>query len=186
MSPPADGWTFDEVKHLELPFDWELVDGVIMPREQTRLWHNHVRGDIAGTLEAGRVEPYAAVTGQCVMVDDQNIPVPGVIVFDTRGLSFFEVECVPVEKVALVVEVASPGSRQHDRVRKPALFAEARVPCYWRVELDRDQRLAVHEYWLHAETRSYIPAPMHPVHRDRLITDLPFPVEIDINSLVGF
>ncbi|WP_281399202.1 hypothetical protein [Streptomyces himalayensis] len=37
-----------------------------------------------------------------------------------------------------------------------------------------------------AERRSYIPAPMHPVHRDKLITDLPFPIEIEIHSLVGF
>ncbi|MEV0634111.1 hypothetical protein AB0I77_03860 [Streptomyces sp. NPDC050619] len=37
-----------------------------------------------------------------------------------------------------------------------------------------------------SETRSYIPAPMHPVHHDKLVTDIPFPVEIDINALTGF
>ncbi|EPH39747.1 hypothetical protein ABT390_24705 [Streptomyces aurantiacus] len=35
MFPPADGWTFDQVKHLELPFDWELADGVVVVRERT-------------------------------------------------------------------------------------------------------------------------------------------------------
>ncbi|MGP4047797.1 Uma2 family endonuclease [Streptomyces sp. 2A115] len=186
MFPPADGWTFDQVKHLELPFDWELVDGVIVARGQTRYWHNRVRDRISHALEAASIEPYAVVTEQCVMFDDRNTPKPDVIVFDPRKLDFFELECVPDEKVTLVVEVVSPGSRQDDRVRKPALFAEAKVPCYWRVELDRDQRLAVHEYWLHAETRSYIPAPMHPVHHDKLVTEVPFPVELDINALAGF
>ncbi|WP_267886547.1 hypothetical protein [Streptomyces sp. WM6386] len=27
MFPPIDGWAFDEVTDLEVPFDWELVDG---------------------------------------------------------------------------------------------------------------------------------------------------------------
>ncbi|WP_237307533.1 Uma2 family endonuclease [Streptomyces alboflavus] len=186
MFPPADGWTFDQVKHLELPFDWELMDGVIVVRGQTKFWHNRVRDGIADALKAACVEPYSVVLEQCVMLDDQNTPKPDVIVFDPRGLDFFETECVPVDKVSLVVEVVSPGSRHDDRIRKPALFAEAKVACYWRVELDRDKRLAVHEYWQHAETRAYIPAPMHPVHHDKLSTELPFPVEIDLAALLGF
>ncbi|MEU0207218.1 hypothetical protein ABZ235_02685 [Streptomyces canus] len=44
------------------------------------------------------------------------------------------------------------------------------------MELDRDQKLAVHEYWLNADTLAYFPAPSHPVHHDRLVTELPFPV----------
>ncbi|MFF4500685.1 Uma2 family endonuclease [Streptomyces sp. NPDC001401] len=186
MFPPADGWTFDQVKDLELPFDWELVDGRIVVRGQTKFWHNRVRDKLAAALEAARTQPYEVVAEQCVMVDDQNTPKPDVIVFDPRKLNFFEVECVPVGKVSLVVEVVSPGSRQDDRVRKPALFAAHKVPCYWRVELGRDQKLAVHEYWLNADTRSYIPAPMHPVHHDKLVTELPYPVEIDLEALVGF
>ena len=47
-------------------------------------------------------------------------------------------------------------------------------------------RVSVHEYWLNADTRSYIPAPMHPVHQDKLVTELPFPVEIDLEALLGF
>jgi len=109
-----------------------------------------------------------------------------VIVFDPTSLKFFETECVPVKKVTLVVEVVSPVSRQDDRVREPALFASHGVPFYWRVELDRDQKLAVHGYWLNADSRSYIPAPMHPVHHDKLVTELPFPVEIDLDALIGF
>ncbi|MFJ9583513.1 Uma2 family endonuclease [Streptomyces acidicola] len=186
MFPPADGWTFDQVKHLELPFDWELVDGVIVARGQTNVWHNVVRDGIADALEAARVEPYRVLTEQCVMVDDRNTPKPDVIVFDPRKLNFFEAECIPAEKLALVIEVVSPGSRQHDRVRKPALFAANEVPCYWRVELDRDRRLAVHEYWLNVDTRSYVSAPMHPVHHGKLITEVPFPVDIDLDGLVGF
>ncbi|GGK98561.1 hypothetical protein GCM10010094_69310 [Streptomyces flaveus] len=186
MFPPAEGWTFDQVKHLELPFDWELVDGVIVARGQTNVWHNEVRDGLADALKAARVQPYRVLTEQCVMVDGHNTPKPDVIVYDPRKLNFFEAECIPAEKLALAVEVVSPGSRQDDRVRKPAQFAANKVPCYWRVELDRDHQLAVHEYWLNADTRSYFPAPMHPVHHGKLITEVPFPVEIDLEALVGF
>ncbi|WP_258314536.1 Uma2 family endonuclease [Streptomyces sp. Act143] len=171
---------------MELPFDWELVDGRIVVRGQTKSWHNRVRDKIVSGPEAVRTQPYEVVAEQCVMVDAQNTPKPDVIVFDPRELDFFELECVPVGKVALVVEVVSPGSRQDDRVRKPALFATNKVPYYWRVELDRNQKLAVHEYWLNADTLTYFPAPSHPVHHDKLVTELPFPVEIDLDGLVGF
>nr|WP_063826139.1 Uma2 family endonuclease [Streptomyces antibioticus] len=186
MFPPADGWTFDQVKDLELPFDWELVDGRIVVRGQTKFWHNRVRDKIVSGLETAHTQPYEVVAEQCVMVDAQNTPKPDVIVFDPRELDFFELECVPVAKVALVVEVVSPGSRQDDRVRKPVLFATHKVPYYWRVELDRDQKLAVHEYWLNADTLTYFPAPSHPVHHDKLVTELPFPIEIDLDALLGF
>ncbi|MGW6733946.1 Uma2 family endonuclease [Streptomyces sp. NPDC055013] len=186
MFPPADGWTFDQVKDLELPFDWELVDGVIVVRGQTNVWHNEVRDGIADALKAARASPYRALTEHCVMVDDRNTPKPDAVVYDPRNLNFFEAECIPVAKVALAVEVVSPGSRQDDRVRKPALFGAHKIPYYWRVELDRDQKLAVHEYWLNADTRSYFPAPSHPVHHDKLVTEPPFPIEIDLDALVGF
>ncbi|WP_328874373.1 Uma2 family endonuclease [Streptomyces sp. NBC_00287] len=185
MFPPADGWTFDQVKDLELPFDWELVDGQIVVRGQTKFWHNRVRDRLLIALEAARTERYEVVTEQCVMVDDSNISKPDVIVFEPHKLEPLQLECVPVNKLTLVVEVVSPGSRQDDRVRKPALFAAHKVPYYWRAELGRDQRVAVHEYWLNADTLSYFPAPSHPVHHDKLITELPFPVEIDLAVRFG-
>ncbi|MFG2955131.1 Uma2 family endonuclease [Streptomyces sp. NPDC048291] len=186
MFPPADGWTFDQVKNLELPFDWELVDGWIVVKGQPRFWHNDVRDGVADALKAARPKPYRVLSEQCVMVDEQNVVKPDVIVFDPRNLDYFEVECIPTSHLILAVEVVSPGSRRDDRVSKPAQFAVAKVPCYWRVELDRDHKLTVHEYWLNADTRSYFPAPLHPVHRGKLVTEVPFPVQIDLDALVGF
>jgi Uma2 family endonuclease len=36
--------------------------------------------------------------------------------------------------VALVVEVETPHSRRYGRLLKPALYAEAGIPHYWRIE----------------------------------------------------
>ncbi|MFF4252672.1 hypothetical protein ACFY1L_15825 [Streptomyces sp. NPDC001663] len=56
-------------------------------------------------------------------------------------VDFLKAEHVPVEKLALVVEVVPSGSRQQDRVRKPALFAAAEVQMPFPVEIDLDALL---------------------------------------------
>jgi Uma2 family endonuclease len=39
-----------------------------------------------------------------------------------------------VDEVVLVVEVVSPHTRARDRLGKPAEYAAAGIPFYWRVE----------------------------------------------------
>ncbi|MBW1597436.1 Uma2 family endonuclease [Streptomyces sp. JJ38] len=184
MYPPSDGWTYEQVKELDLPFEWELVDGAIVVRGMTNLWHNQVRDGVYDRLKAARCEPYAVNSEQCVLVDAYNPPKSDVVVYDKRGLDVFSLECVPVDRVALVVEVVSPGSRQEDRVRKPAMFAAAGVPYYWRVERGTDDLPEVHTYWLHRDLGAYVPAPEHPVHRGKLLVESPFAVEVDLHGLV--
>ncbi|GEB49626.1 hypothetical protein SCA03_21770 [Streptomyces cacaoi] len=183
--PPADGWTFDQVKDLDLPFDWELVDGKIVVRGQAVVLHNEMRDGIVHALRQARTKPFRVLAEQCVMLDERNVRKPDIIVYDPTGLDLSRVECVPVKNVALAVEVVSPGSRSDDRILKPALFAQAKVPYYWRVERTREDRAVVHEYWLNAETRSYFPAPPHPVHREKLATDHPYPVQLDLTELTA-
>ncbi|WP_247746916.1 Uma2 family endonuclease [Streptomyces oryzae] len=185
--PPPEGWTFDQAKELELPFDnWELVDGAIVVRGRTMLWHNRVRDRVARALEGAQTKPLDVVTACCVMLDEKNVRVPDVIVYDTTGLRLVETECVPVANIVLAVEVVSPGSRSTDRIHKPGQYAAAKVPYYWRVELERDEQIAVHEYWLNPETRTYFGRPDHPVHRHDLATDKPFPVKIGLTELLSF
>jgi Uma2 family endonuclease len=38
------------------------------------------------------------------------------------------------EQVLVVVEIVSPGTRRRDRFEKPALYASAGIPHYWRIE----------------------------------------------------
>ncbi|GAB1643172.1 Uma2 family endonuclease [Krasilnikovia sp. MM14-A1259] len=39
-------------------------------------------------------------------------------------------------QVAIVVEVVSPSTKRRDRLEKPAAYAAARIPHYWRIEQD--------------------------------------------------
>lgn len=184
--PPPEGWTFDEVREMDLHFTWELVDGNITVRERQMLWHGSVRGDLRHALDRATAKPYVVASGQCVMLDERNVRVPDIAVYDHEGISFSEAEYVPISHVALAVEVVSPRTRLADRIAKPAQYAQAKVPYYWRVELERDRRITVHEYWLNPDTRSYIPRPERPVHRGELIAEHPFPVKIDLAELTRF
>ncbi|MGH3276605.1 MAG: Uma2 family endonuclease [Streptosporangiaceae bacterium] len=42
-----------------------------------------------------------------------------------------------------VVEVVSPSTGRIDRAIKPAMYAEARIPVYWRVELQGVPKIVV-------------------------------------------
>ncbi|MFG3254533.1 Uma2 family endonuclease [Streptomyces sp. NPDC048172] len=186
VCPRPEGWTFDQAQDLDLPFDWELVDGKIVVRGQAMVWHSRVQRKLANALEQVQVRPYAVDTEVCVLLDEHNARKPDVLVYDDEGLRIGDAEYVSVSRVALAVEVVSPGSRSTDRSMKPAQYAAAKIPYYWRVELERDEQIAVHEFWLNVDTLSYFPRPERPVHRRELVTEHPFPTKIDLAALTGF
>ncbi|MFI9239327.1 Uma2 family endonuclease [Streptomyces sp. NPDC053079] len=184
MYPPADGWTYDQVKELVLPFDWELLDGAIVVRGMANQWHDDVRDGILVALRLANRPPYRVNSERCVLVDEANPAKPDVIVFDARDLDRRSMECVPVERVVLAVEVVSKGSRTDDRFRKPGMYADAGIRYFWRVERGEEDVPVVHEFWLHPEAGVYAPSPDRPTHIGTLKTDVPFPVEIDLRSLI--
>lgn len=185
MHPPSQGWTYDQVKDLDLPFEWELVDGAIVVRGMTSQWHDTVRDELYFALRGAAAAPFAVNSERCVLVDAYNPAKPDVVVFDRTGLDFMTLECVPVKAVALVVEVVSHGSRADDRFRKPGMYAEAGVPSFWRVERGEDDCPVVHEFRLDPDTGVYAPAPGGAAHTGVLRTDEPFPVELDLRSVLA-
>ncbi|WP_280119050.1 hypothetical protein [Streptomyces albofaciens] len=42
----------------------------------------------------------------------------------------------------------------------------------------------MHEFRLRHETGVYAPSPERPVHTDKLMTSVPFPVDIDLHALI--
>ncbi|WP_344622022.1 Uma2 family endonuclease [Kitasatospora arboriphila] len=179
--PLSQEWTYEQVKDLDLPFEWDLVDGIIMVRGQTNLWHDQVRSAVERALFAGRTAPYSVLPERCVLLDPENTTKPDVVVFDKTGIDVFELECLPPEAVVLMVEVVSHGTRANDRFRKPGQYAEKKIPSYWRVERSDDGLPVVHEFRLDEEQGVYLPVA---VHEGLLVTAVPFPVEIDLKQVV--
>ncbi|WP_240976264.1 Uma2 family endonuclease [Streptomyces telluris] len=184
MYPPPGGWTYEQVKELVLPYDWELVDGAIVVRGMANQWHDDVRDGLLVALRLAGRPPYRVNSERCVLVDEANPTKPDVVVFDSTNLDRLTMECVPVERVVLAVEVVSQGSRTDDRFRKPGMYAQAGIACFWRVERDENDLPVVHEFWLHPETGVYASNPDRPTHTGTLKTDVPFPVEIDLENLL--
>ncbi|WP_236670633.1 Uma2 family endonuclease [Streptomyces sp. 7-21] len=179
MYPPWGGWTFNQVKDLWLPFDWEMHDGVISVRPQTTYWHDMVRDELFFVLrEAWGGAPHSMRLTRRVSVGDRTLIRPDIVVSHERGPDT-ESLATPVRNVALVVEVVAPESRTEDRYRKPGLLAAAGLPHYWRVERGEDGLPVVHEYAGGASGWE-----RWTEHRGTLATDGPFPVEIPLRRLV--
>ncbi|GAA2270663.1 Uma2 family endonuclease [Kitasatospora cystarginea] len=181
MNAPSQGWTYEQVKDVDLPFEWDLVDGVIVVRGQTNQWHDQVRDELYSALRTARVAPYATNVERRVLLDEANTTKPDVVVFDKTGIDVFELECLPPESVVLAVEVVSHGTRATDRFRKPGQYAEKKIPYYWRVERGIDDLPIVHEFHRDEEKGVYLPVAQH---EHVLRTELPYPVEIDLRKAV--
>lgn len=176
--PPPQGWTVDDIDRLpESDIRYELVDGVPWVTPPPAHEHQTAARRLANLLEDASpsgnlhiVEAVGVILGQ-----DQR-PIPDVVVLRNvapRANNF------PADRVALVAEVVSPSTRSHDRFRKPALYAQAGIPSYLRVELDP---LHVVAYRLDPEgvyTEYARAAAGETVH-----LEVPFPVSFDPAALL--
>jgi Uma2 family endonuclease len=82
----------------------------------------------------------------------------------------------------LVVQVMSPGSVTTDQTDKPAEYAAARIPHYWRVEHDpADGSLSVFRYRLDPTTGSYASAG---IHTGKMTVTDPVSITIDLTTLL--
>lgn len=127
---------------------------------------------------------YGVNAERCLVLDTYSSVKPDIVVFDKSGIDVASSAATPAAIVKLAVEVVSPGSQVRDRSSKPFLYAEAGIPYFWRVEHGEGDRPVVHEFWLRRDVGEYVPAPEHPRHTEKLETDRPFPIGIDLASLL--
>jgi len=93
-----------------------------------------------------------------------------------RAESFADRHFLPADQVVLVVEVVSPHTRARDRFAKPAGYAAAGSPFYWRIGQDP---VHVYAYRRNAEG-VYEPAADS---ADVLELDEPFPMKLPIAEI---
>lgn len=112
---------------------WEIIGGEafdMTPPPLTR--HQHVVGELYQALAAffadGRCRAWLSPIG--VRLSDEDIVEPDIaVVCDPSQVRHTHIEGPP----SLVIEVASPSTFRHDRVRKMALYARFGVREYWVV-----------------------------------------------------
>ncbi len=128
-----EGWTVDDL--YDLPDDdhlhYELVDGALLMTPAPVLRHDYAASALV-TLLTGVLDPqWRALAGGGVRFDSRNYRQPDVLVIARAAL---DKKLAAPADVLLVVEVMSPSSVSNDRVSKPAQYAGAGIPHFWRLE----------------------------------------------------
>lgn len=171
--PPPGEWTADDLDRL--PDDGrrhELLDGnLIMSLSPTRL-HQSIALMLGAALQETCPPDLDVTQGVEVRLSRTRAFIPDVLVTELDSASRNPSHYRPHE-VMLVVEIVSEGSRSIDRVLKPALYAEADIPYFWRIETEAG--IVVHAHKLDPAKRVYV--------EQARMTDgilVPEPWEIDI------
>ncbi|MBO4206422.1 Uma2 family endonuclease [Micromonospora echinofusca] len=171
--PPAEGWREDDL--LRLPEDgqrYELVDGSLHVTPPADDDHHELADEIRLALRGAAPPGWRVIREIGLRVPAGNL-IPDLTVLRPgapRGVRWHE----PLH-VALVVEVESPGSRRHDRFTKPALYAEAGIESYWRIERT-DLGPAAHLYQRAKIGHYELVGSVGPA--DQLRVELPFAVTV--------
>ena len=126
---PPDGWTVDEVPEIE--GRWELVDGVLLvpPPEAPR--NSRAEFRLGGLLTPALDDGWEVLIGGGLYFDRRNHRMPDLLVCRSTAVDAGRIRAADV---LLAVEVMSPSSVSTDRVTKPAQYAAAGIPHFWRLE----------------------------------------------------
>ncbi|GAA2516158.1 Uma2 family endonuclease [Winogradskya humida] len=171
---PDGPWTEPDL-HL-FPQDghrYEIVGGSLHVTPPAPGPHDAIVATLVNALRAAAPAGWWVCDRLGIALGDSNL-IPDVTVLRPRssGASWAD----PAD-VALVIEVEAPASRRYDRLLKPALYAEARIGSFWRIE----HGPALHTYALGNagyEPRETIRG------ADLVKVDAPFPVRVAPGSWV--
>ena len=142
-------WTPDDVEALPDAGDharFEVYEGgvlVVSPapgvgHQRASYWLHRALAQAA--LAAGAdVEVLEAVN---VAMPGGKLLVPDVVVVNAEAIGEATTR-IPSNEVQAVVEVVPPSAMSIDRTVKPAMYAEAGIPVYWRVELGSKPTIVV-------------------------------------------
>ncbi|MFJ3235220.1 Uma2 family endonuclease [Streptomyces sp. NPDC086787] len=178
--PPEGGWTADDLDRLpNLPPHTELIDGSLVFVSPQTLFHSRAVSFFEWQLQSVAPGDLEIVREFTVDIDRQNRPEPDVVVVRGDAVEDADQTRFPVESVVLAIEVVSEDSVSRDRETKPLKYALAKIPHYWRVENEKG-RAAVHVFELEPTTGTYTSTG---IFRERLKTDVPFPVDLDLTQI---
>jgi Uma2 family endonuclease len=128
-----DHYTIDDLHRL--PDDdaarYEVLNGSLYVTPPAAYPHNRRAQRLGAALAAAAPAGFEVLnTGtQAVRMGDEG-PCPDIVVFAAGDYA----TDIPVEAVALLVEVTSPSNRSTDTVTKLDLYGRSGVPYYWVVD----------------------------------------------------
>ncbi len=132
LLPAGDRWTAADLDNLpDHGIRYEVLNGQLIVNAAPKPRHQEVLTWLLIDLISAKPSDYWVWPGLGVVIGDDE-PIPdlvagkGSVEKDSRG--------VPAEHVLLAVEIVSASTTLQDRLVKPAVYAEAGIPNYWRIE----------------------------------------------------
>lgn len=176
---PPEGWTTDDLD--ELPEDahrrHELIDGVLIVSPSPTSRHQKLASRIENALDETCPADWVVLQGVEVRINRRRSLTPDVLVVTAEAAAREPSKFQPHE-VVLPIEIVSPGSLTMDRVAKPALYAQAGIPFYWRVETEHG--IVVHTHELDRDGEVYAPTGVF----DKMIEiDRPWPIRVPVSTI---
>jgi Uma2 family endonuclease len=133
MRQKLAGYTIEDLA--DLPDDAprvELTDGVLTVVPSPSVGHQRINVRLVSWLEHHVPAGFEALMALGVLIDVDTTREPdAMIVHSPADLNH---HFCKAEQVLVAVEIVSPGTRRRDRFEKPALYASAGIPHYWRIE----------------------------------------------------
>jgi Uma2 family endonuclease len=176
--PPPNGWTGDELDRLSRGgHRRELIDGVVLVGPPPGALHEAV-ADLLGTKIGSLCPPeHSVVRDVEVRFNEWRCFIPDVAVIIDNGGPHHNGWLAPRE-VLIAVEIVAPTSLLMDRITKPALYAAAGIPYYWRVETDGGIEVSTYRLdlveELYRQTGEF---------RDTIDLPVPWPINIPIPEI---
>lgn len=121
---------------------YELVDGSVLMSPAPSMGHQLAGDRLARILTDGAPRGLLPVTATGIAMGDRTALIPDILVVDLAA--FADGAKVPdPSQVHLVVEIVSPSTTTTDRTLKPAKYAAAGIPHFWRLEMVRFRGLGI-------------------------------------------
>jgi Uma2 family endonuclease len=155
----------------------ELLDGVLLVSPSPSSTHQAIAAHLTVALEAECPPDYQVTQNVDVHFSRLRSFAPDVLVITSAAAQRTERPFMPHE-VILAIEIVSPSSVSMDRITKPAIYAAAGIPFYWRIETA--DRITLHTYKIDAADEVYRPTG---TFRDLIKLPEPWPLEIPISRL---
>lgn len=137
MAGRFERFTVDNLAETSGPVDSglrrEVLDGRLLVSPPQPRRHDRVVGNLASRFWHALPAGVAVRGGLAIRLPDGDGPVPDLLV---AGAWPPQLRVLPATAVPTVVEVVSTDGHYLDRVWKQQRYAEAGIPCYWRVELE--------------------------------------------------
>jgi Uma2 family endonuclease len=176
--PPPNGWTGDDLDRLSRGgHRRELIDGVMLVGPPPGPLHEAVVGLLGAKIGSLCPPGHTVTQGVEVRFNEQRCFAPDVAVIIGGGGAHHAGWLAPRE-VLIAIETVAPTSLLMDRITKPALYAAAGIPYFWRVETDGGIEVSTYRLDLvdevYRQTGEF---------RDTIDVPVPWPIKIPIMEI---